>query len=178
MSSCAPPGAHREAPTTSAGEEGPESGTLASQRRTEQTKPPRRSPISPFSCHMTDEHTHARAPGTSRRMPPLCSHPGGLRPSERTVRPRHSTGLRARTRGGAARAAPPSSTGTEAPGQGVPVTVRHGLPATGHDAVAELDDLGDADDLLGVVAFVGQQHQEEEDVRDDGLGLPGDRNAR
>ena len=53
----------------------------------------------------------------------------------------------------------------------------HGLPAAGHDAVTELDDLGDANDLLGVIAFVGQQDQEEKDVRNNGLGLPRDRNA-
>ena len=47
------------------------------------------------------------------------------------------------------------------------------LPATGHDAVTELDYLGDADDLLGVVALVRQQHQEQEDVGNDGLRIPG-----
>jgi len=51
----------------------------------------------------------------------------------------------------------------------VPRTVRDGFPAARHDAVAQLDDFGDADDLLGVVPLVRQQHQEEKDVGDDGL---------
>lgn len=41
--------------------------------------------------------------------------------------------------------------------------------ATCHDAVTQLDDLGDADNLLGVVALIRQQHQEEKDVGNDGL---------
>lgn len=52
------------------------------------------------------------------------------------------------------------------------LTVGDSLAAAGHDAIAQLDDLGDADDLLGVVALVGQQHQEEENVGYDGLGIP------
>lgn len=51
----------------------------------------------------------------------------------------------------------------------VNLTMCHRLPAAGHDAVTQLDDLGDADDLLGVVALVRQQHQEEEDVGNDGF---------
>ena len=47
-----------------------------------------------------------------------------------------------------------------------------GLPAAGHDAVTQLDDLGDADDLLGVVALVRQQHQEQEDVGDHRVRVP------
>ncbi len=53
----------------------------------------------------------------------------------------------------------------------VSLTVRDGLPATRHDAVTQLDDLGDADYLLGVVTLIRQQHQEEEDVRNDGLRI-------
>lgn len=53
-----------------------------------------------------------------------------------------------------------------------PLTVGNCFPATRHDAVAQLDDLGDADNLLGVIAFVRQQHQEEKDVRNDGLRIP------
>lgn len=41
--------------------------------------------------------------------------------------------------------------------------------ATCHDAVTQLDDLGDADNLLGVVALIRQQHQEEKDIGNDGL---------
>lgn len=43
------------------------------------------------------------------------------------------------------------------------------LPAARHDAVTQLDDLRDADYLLGVVALIRQQHQEEKDVGNDGL---------
>lgn len=53
----------------------------------------------------------------------------------------------------------------------VPLTVCDSLPAAGHDAVTQLDDLGDADYLLGVVTLVGQQHQEEKDVGNDGLRI-------
>ena len=53
------------------------------------------------------------------------------------------------------------------------LTVGDSLAPAGHDAVAQLDDLGDADDLLGVVALVRQQHQEKEDVGDDGLRVSG-----
>lgn len=38
-----------------------------------------------------------------------------------------------------------------------------------HDTVTQLDDLGDADNLFGVVALIRQQHQEEKDVGNDGL---------
>lgn len=53
-----------------------------------------------------------------------------------------------------------------------PLTVGDRFPAARHDAVAQLDDLGDADNLLGVVTFVRQQHQEEKDVWDDGFRIP------
>lgn len=43
------------------------------------------------------------------------------------------------------------------------------LPATGHDAITQLNDLGDADYLLGMVTLIRQQHQEEKDVWNDGL---------
>lgn len=46
------------------------------------------------------------------------------------------------------------------------------LSATRHDAVTQLDDLGNADYLLGVVSLIRQQHQEEKDVGNDGLGIP------
>lgn len=49
------------------------------------------------------------------------------------------------------------------------LTVRDSLPAARHDAVTQLDDLRDADYLLGVVALIRQQHQEEKDVGNDGL---------
>ena len=51
----------------------------------------------------------------------------------------------------------------------IPLTVRDSFPAAGHDAVTQLDDLRDADYLLGVVTLVRQQHQEEKDVGNDGL---------
>lgn len=47
-----------------------------------------------------------------------------------------------------------------------------GFPAARHDAVTELDDLGNADNLLGVVAFIRQQHQKEENAGDDGFRIP------
>ena len=43
---------------------------------------------------------------------------------------------------------------------------------TGHDPVTQLDDLGDADDALRVVALIRQQHQEAEDVRNQHLRAP------
>ena len=52
-----------------------------------------------------------------------------------------------------------------------PLTMCDSFPATCHDAVTKLDDFGNADYLLGVVALVGQQHQEEKDVWNDGLGI-------
>ncbi len=39
-------------------------------------------------------------------------------------------------------------------------TVCYCLPVAGHDAIAQLNDLWDADDLFGVVALIGQQNQE------------------
>lgn len=51
----------------------------------------------------------------------------------------------------------------------IPLTMCDGFPATRHDAVAQLDDLRDADNLLGVVALIRKQHQEEENVGNDGL---------
>lgn len=45
------------------------------------------------------------------------------------------------------------------------------FPATCHDAVTQLDYFGDADNLLGVVALIRQQHQEEKDVGNDGLRI-------
>lgn len=43
-------------------------------------------------------------------------------------------------------------------------TVRYCLSSAGHDAVTQLNDLRDADDLFGVVALIRQQNQEEENV--------------
>ncbi len=43
-------------------------------------------------------------------------------------------------------------------------TVCYCLPVAGHDAIAQLNDLWDADDLFGVVALIGQQNQEKENV--------------
>lgn len=51
-------------------------------------------------------------------------------------------------------------------------TMCDSLPAARHDAVTQLDDLGNADYLLGVVSLIRQQHQEEKDVGNDGLGIP------
>lgn len=51
-------------------------------------------------------------------------------------------------------------------------TMCDSLPAACHDAVTQLDDLGNADYLLGVVSLIRQQHQEEKDVGNDGLGIP------
>lgn len=45
------------------------------------------------------------------------------------------------------------------------------FPAACHDAVTQLDYLGDADYLLGVVTLIRQQHQEEKDVGNDGLRI-------
>lgn len=45
------------------------------------------------------------------------------------------------------------------------------FPAARHDAITQLDDLGDADYLLGVVTLIRQQHQEEKDVGNDGLRI-------
>ena len=53
----------------------------------------------------------------------------------------------------------------------VPLTMCDSFPAARHDAVTQLDDLGDADYLLGVVALVWKEHQEEKDVGDDGLRI-------
>lgn len=46
------------------------------------------------------------------------------------------------------------------------------LPAARHDAVAQLNDFGNADYLLGVVSLIGQQHQEEKYVGNDGFRIP------
>lgn len=51
-------------------------------------------------------------------------------------------------------------------------TMCDSLPAARHDAITQLDDLGNADYLLGVVSLIRQQHQEEKDVGNDGLGIP------
>lgn len=51
----------------------------------------------------------------------------------------------------------------------VHLTMCNSLPAARHDAITQLNDLGDADYLLGVVTLIRQQHQEEKDVGDDGL---------
>lgn len=53
----------------------------------------------------------------------------------------------------------------------IPLTVCDSLPAARHDPVTQLDDLGDADYLLGVVTLIRQQHQEEKDVGNDGLRI-------
>ena len=53
----------------------------------------------------------------------------------------------------------------------VPLTMCDSLPSTRHYAVTQLDDLGNADYLLGVVTFIRQQHQEEEYVGNDGLRI-------
>lgn len=45
------------------------------------------------------------------------------------------------------------------------------FPAARHDAVTQLNDLGDADYLLGVVTLIRQQNQEEKDVGNDGLRI-------
>lgn len=46
------------------------------------------------------------------------------------------------------------------------------LPAARHDAVTQLNDFGNADYLLGVVSLIGQQHQEEKYVGNNGLRIP------
>lgn len=51
----------------------------------------------------------------------------------------------------------------------IPLTMCDSFSATCHNAITQLDDLGNADNLLGVVAFIRQQHQEEKDVGNDGL---------
>ena len=48
-------------------------------------------------------------------------------------------------------------------------TVGDCLPPAGHDAITQLDDLWDADDLFGVVALIRQKHQEEENIGYDRL---------
>ena len=45
------------------------------------------------------------------------------------------------------------------------------LPAACHDAITQLDDFGDTDNLLGVVPFIRKEHQEEKDVGNDGLRI-------
>ena len=57
-----------------------------------------------------------------------------------------------------------------------PLTVRGRVLAARHDAVAQLDDLGHADDALAVVLLIGEQHEEVKDVRDQTLGVPADTN--
>lgn len=52
------------------------------------------------------------------------------------------------------------------------ITVCVRVLSAGHDAVTELDDLGHADDGLGVVLAIRQQHQEVEDLRDEQLRVP------
>lgn len=51
----------------------------------------------------------------------------------------------------------------------VTLTMGDSLPAARHDAITQLNDFGNADYLLGVVSLVGQQHQEEKYVGNDGL---------
>lgn len=46
------------------------------------------------------------------------------------------------------------------------------LPVAGHDAITQLNDLWDADDLFGVVALVGQQNQEKENTGHDLFRVP------
>lgn len=45
----------------------------------------------------------------------------------------------------------------------------HSFPPTGHDAITQLNDFRNADDLLRVVPFIGQQYQEEEHIGNDGF---------
>lgn len=52
------------------------------------------------------------------------------------------------------------------------LTMCDGFPATCHDAITQLDDLGNADYLLRVVALIRQQNQEEKDVWNDGFRVP------
>lgn len=52
------------------------------------------------------------------------------------------------------------------------LTMCDSFPAARHDAVTELNDLGNADDLLGVVAFIRQQHQKEKNAGNDGFRIP------
>lgn len=54
----------------------------------------------------------------------------------------------------------------------VTLTMGDSLPAACHDAVTQLNDFGNADYLLGVVSLIGQQHQEEKYVGNDGLRIP------
>lgn len=51
----------------------------------------------------------------------------------------------------------------------VPLTVSDSLPAARHNAVTQLNDLGDADYLLGVITLIREQHQEKKDIGNDGL---------
>lgn len=53
----------------------------------------------------------------------------------------------------------------------VSLTMCDGFSATCHDAVAQLNDLWNANDLLGVVALIRQQHQEKKYVGNDGFGI-------
>lgn len=46
------------------------------------------------------------------------------------------------------------------------------LSATSHDAVTQLNNLWNADNLFGVITLVGQQHQKEEYIGNDCLGIP------
>lgn len=44
--------------------------------------------------------------------------------------------------------------------------------AASHDAVTQLNNLWNADDLFGVIPLIGQEHQEEENIGNDCLGIP------
>jgi hypothetical protein len=46
------------------------------------------------------------------------------------------------------------------------------IQATGHDAITQLDDFRHPYDALGMVSFIGQQHQEVENGRDQNLRVP------
>lgn len=44
--------------------------------------------------------------------------------------------------------------------------------AAGHDAVTQLNNLWNAYNLFGVITLIGQQHQKEENIGNDCLGIP------
>lgn len=48
----------------------------------------------------------------------------------------------------------------------------HSFSPTGHYTITQLDYFGNANYLLGMVALIGQQHQEEEYIRNDGFRFP------
>lgn len=52
------------------------------------------------------------------------------------------------------------------------ITMCNSFPPTGHDAITQLNDLGNSNYLLGMISLIRQQHQEKEDIGNNCFRLP------